>query len=414
MILDDSAAMHARALCVVVLASLAAAAPAHAADLYSQRLVVAAKPGVAERHGGVVERRLGAIGAFVVRARPGLARRVLLDRLRADKRVRYAEPDFLIRSTTVPDDPRFGDQYALDQISGRDISATSAWDEETACAKLAVVDSGVDKDHPDLRGNLWKNTHEKSGNGKDDDHNGFVDDVYGADALDHKGSGLDDEGHGTHVAGITGGLGNNGTGVAGLCWSAPIMSVKFLDEDGRGGSAEAADAIDYAVHEGAKIINCSFGGRSKSKALEDAIKHAKSAGALLVVAAGNDGKDIDSKPDYPASYTDGNIITVAATTRFDTLASFSNYGEKAVDVAAPGDDILSTLNGGGYGDKSGTSMAAPYVAGAAALLRKAVPDASYSDIRTALRQYGDKLSDLDGKVLYGERLNVRKALDHLR
>lgn len=406
--------MLVRAMFVAALAPLAAAAPAGAAELYSQRLVVAANADVVQRHGGRVERRLGALGALVVRARPGLARQVLLERLRADMRVRYAEPDFLVRSSAVPNDPRFGDQYALDQVTGRDVSATTAWDEQTACAKIAVLDSGVDKDHPDLRDNLWKNSGEKSGNGKDDDHNGFVDDVYGADVLDHTGSGLDANGHGTHVAGITGAPGNNKTGVAGLCWTAPIVSVRFLDSRGRGGSADASDAIDYAVHEGAKIINCSFGSSSKSSALQSAIEHAKKAGALVVVAAGNDGRDIDKKPEYPAAFTQGNIITVAATTSRDTLASFSNYGAKAVDVAAPGDDILSTLEGGGYGDKSGTSMAAPLVAGAAALLRKAAPDASYGEIRTALRQHGDKLASLDGKVLYGQRLNVRRALDHLR
>ena len=406
--------MPARVLCVAALVALGVAAPARAAELYSQRIVVAASAGVAEGHGAVVQRRLGPLGALVVRARPGLARQALLSRLRADKRVRYAEPDFLIRTSAVPDDPRFGDQYALNQVFGPDVSAPSAWDEETACSKIAVLDSGVDKDHPDLRPELWINKGETSGNGKDDDHNGYVDDYYGADVIDHKGSGVDAYGHGTHVAGIADAVGNNKTGVAGLCWTGSIISVRFLDSKGRGGSADAADAIDYAVHEGAKVINCSFGSSSKSSALQDAIAHAKKAGALLVVAAGNDARNIDKRPEYPAAYTDGNILTVAATTSRDTLASFSNYGPKGVDVAAPGDKILSTLDGGGYGDKSGTSMAAPLVAAAAALLRKAVPDASYSDIRTALRQYGDKLPALDGKVLYGQRLDVRRALDHLR
>jgi subtilisin family serine protease len=409
---------------VLLVAVMAAAAPAHAdaAALYSQRLVVALADGTSmargeraiEHEGGSVSRRLGAIRGVVVRPRAGVESKALLSRLRKSPLVRYAEPDFLIATSAVPDDPMFGDQYALDQISGRDVSATTAWDEATACSKIAVLDSGVDKNHPDLRPNLWVNSGEKSGNGKDDDHNGFVDDYYGADATDHKGSGLDANGHGTHVAGIVGADGNNATGVSGVCWTAPIMSVRFLDERGRGGSADAADAIEYAVHEGAKVINCSFGSSSKSSALQSAIAHAKSAGALLVVAAGNDGDNIDAKPSYPASYADGNILTVAASTRQDTLAGFSNYGAKAVDVAAPGDGILSTLEGGGYGDKDGTSMAAPLVAGAAALLRKAKPDATYSEIRTALRQHGDPVSGLTGKVLYGQRLNVRRALDQLR
>ena len=412
-------------LFAVTAALAAAGAPAaHAATpVYSQRLVVGYAPGVSddrgrqavERHGGEVLRRLGALRSAIVRPRGRLAAEALARRLRADGRVRFAERDFLVSGSEQPNDPLYASQYALDQPNTPvgDVAAPLAWDRQTQCSKVAVLDSGVDKDHPDLRPNLWKNSGETSGNGKDDDHNGFIDDVYGADMLDGKGSGLDENGHGTHVAGIIAAAGNNSAGVSGICWKASVMSVKFLDEHGRGGTADAIDAFEYAIHEGAKILNCSFGTSSKSSALQDAVEHAKKAGALLIVAAGNDGDNIESKPAYPAAFTDGNILTVAASTKSDTLASFSNYGSKSVDVAAPGDHILSTLPDGKYGDKSGTSMAAPLVAGAAAMLRQSDSKATYSQLRTALREHADKPPALKGKVLYGGRLNVRLALDAL-
>src|SRR3954452_7600570 len=322
-----------------LVACVAATAPAEAAPVYSDRVVVGLAPGVssaleqrlAEHAGGRVQRRLGAIRGVTVRPHPGVDAAVLVRRLRGDSRVRFAERDFLVRGSGVPNDPLFANQYALDQTSGRDVHAPETWDRSSACSKVAVLDSGVDKDHPDLRPNLWVNKNEKSGNGKDDDGNGFVDDYYGADAIDHKGSGLDENGHGTHVAGIIAAKGNNGVGVSGICWTASVMSVKFLDDRGRGGTADAVDAIDYAVREGAKVVNCSFGSSSKSTALQSAVAHAKEAGVLLVVAAGNDSEDIDKEPSYPAAFTDGNILTVAATTALDGLAGFSNYGAKAVD-----------------------------------------------------------------------------------
>jgi hypothetical protein len=400
--------------CCAVLVAGAPAAAAAAAPVYSNHVVVGfAAHGSArdvERHGGVLLHELGAIRAAVFAPRRGLAAGALIQRLRGAKGVRYAEHDFLVSGSVAPDDPLYVSQYALDQPSGADVAAPLAWNRETRCSKIAVLDSGLDKDHPDLRPNLWINKGEVSGNGKDDDHNGYVDDYYGLNVLNGKGSGLDDNGHGTHVAGIIAAAGDNDAGVSGICWKAAVMSVKLLDSRGRGGTSDAVEAVDYAVHEDAKIINCSFGTSARSRALQDAVEHAKAHGALLVVAAGNDGADIEKHPAYPASFTDGNILAVAATTPADTLARFSNFGVKSVDVAAPGDDILSTVRGGSYGVKSGTSMAAPLVAGAAAMLRQADSKATYGELRTALRQDADKPPALNGKVLYGGRLNVDKAL----
>jgi len=306
-----------RAVAVAAVIVTVPAVPAAAAPVYSQRVVVGFAPGVStaageravERHGGATLRRVAGVRAAVLRGRSGVSSAALIRRLRADERIRFAEPDFLVATSEQPNDPMYVSQYALDQpgTAVGDVAAPLAWDRQTACAKIAVLDSGVDKDHPDLRPNLWKNSGETSGNGKDDDSNGYVDDIYGADILDGKGSGLDANGHGTHVAGIIAAAGNNAAGVSGICWKASVMSVRFLDERGRGGTADAIAAIEYAIHEGAKIVNCSFGTSSRSSALQSAVADAKQAGVLLIVAAGNDGESLESHPSYPASFTDGNI-----------------------------------------------------------------------------------------------------------
>jgi subtilisin family serine protease len=215
------------------------------------------------------------------------------------------------------------------------------------------------------------------------------------------------------VAGIVAGIGNNGIGVTGACWTGSVMSVKFMNLRGKGATSDAAEGIEYAVRRGAKVINASFGSSSKSHTLQDAVDYAQEKGVLIVVAAGNDGKDIDKSPVYPASLTDGNILTVAASTSDDKLASFSNYGDGAVDVAAAGEDIVSTYFGDRYATLSGTSMAAPLVAGMAGLLRAQNPDATYSELKTGLRQKVDKPSGLKGKVVYDGRADLKRALDYI-
>jgi subtilisin family serine protease len=206
------------------------------------------------------------------------------------------------------------------------------------------------------------------------------------------------------------GRADNANGSSGICWSAQLVAVKFMNSKGKGSTSDAIDGIDYAVKNGAKIVNCSFGSSSKSSALHDAVDYAQDHNVLLVVAAGNDSENIDKNPSYPASFTDSNILAVAASTDEDTLASFSNFGSTAVDVAAPGDEIFSTYLNGGYKYLSGTSMAAPYAAGTAAMLRKQESDATYGELRKAIRQKVDKPPALNGKVAYNGRLNVQKAL----
>lgn len=307
----------------------------------------------------------------------------------------------------TPDDPRFGEQWFHTASTG--LTSPSAWDRRTSCGTVAILDTGADLDHPDLVENLWQNPGEIPDNGKDDDKNGYVDDVNGVD-IRNGGAPVDTNGHGTHVAGLVGARGNNALGVTGVCWSAKLMVVKFMSVFGRGKPGDAASGIRYAVREGARIVNASFGTSSQNEELNDAIAYAKSKGALVVVAAGNDGKNIDKSPTYPASSTSANILAVAATTSKGGLASFSNYGKTAVDVAAPGDDILSTWLRGGYNTLDGTSMASPVVAGVAAMVRQQNPKLSYKTIKDIVRKDAAKPSSLSGKTVYGGRANLQRAL----
>ena len=213
------------------------------------------------------------------------------------------------------------------------------------------------------------------------------------------------------MAGIIGAQGNNALGITGVNWDANIMSLKFLDENGEGNTADAANAIDYAVAHGARIVNASWGGPSFSQALYGSIKRAGERGTLVVAAAGNEGVNADVQPDYPAAFDLPNIVSVAATDRADQLLDFSNYGAKSVDLGAPGDDVYSTVptvsDPSGYAAFSGTSMAAPFVAGAAALYLSKFPQASVDQIKAALLQTRDRLPTLAGKTVSGGRLEPR-------
>src|SRR5829696_536037 len=406
----------------LALAILLAAAPAEAAAPAAEgRLLVGFKKGVSSDRQqrllaaleGRISHRFESIRGgrlVVVRPRSGRATDLLRKRLAKRAEVAYAEPDFLQFASKTPDDPFYPLQYALlESPDDHDIDAPTAWGTRSSCAKVAILDTGIDTDHPDLVGNVYKSA-DKPNNGKDDDKNGYVDDTYGYNTIKGKGSGEDDDGHGTHVSGIVGGRGNNDVGVSGTCWSTKLLAVKFMNSKGKGSTSDAIAGIDYAVKQGFKIINCSFGSSSKSSSLHDAVDYAQDHNTLLVVAAGNDSENIDEHPLYPASYTDSNVLAVAASTQDDTLADFSNFGSTGVDVAAPGDSIYSTYLGGGYRVLSGTSMAAPYVSGVAALLRKHESDASYGNLRYAIRHKVDKPPALNGKVAYDGRLNAEKAL----
>jgi thermitase len=408
----------AAVLAVLLVPASAQAAP----EVVSNQLIVGFEPGtssgdqarILDRVGGKRRRTISRIRAASINPKRGISLKRLRERLAGDPAVRYVEPDFVMRASKEPDDPQYGLQYALGEPGTGSISAPPVWDQKSSCTKVGVLDTGAQTDHPDLVDNLYVNSADKPNNNKDDDKNGWVDDNIGINLVAGKGDGEDDNGHGTHVSGIVAAKSDNDTGVSGTCWKGSIVPIKFMDSKGRGATSDAADGIEYAVKRGIKIINCSFGSSSKSSALEDAIDYAQSKGVLIVVAAGNDGVNIDKSPEYPASFTNSNILTVAASTSSDTLASFSNYGPDSVDVAAPGDNIRSTYLGSTYKNLDGTSMAAPYVAGAAALLKAENSKATYSDLRTALRKKVDTPSGLKGKVVFNGRLNVQKALDYIR
>jgi len=298
-------------------------------------------------------------------------------------RVRFVEPNHRYAAAGVPQDDLFTEQWQL--ADGRVLGASAAWDQTVGGeVTVAVIDSGLDVRHPDLSENLWRNAGEVPGNGVDDEANGFVDDVHGFDFVGRDGDPADDNGHGTHVAGIVGARGGNGFGVAGVAWRARIMPVKVLGHDAVGSALTLAEGVRYAVANGARIINLSVSGSGHSRAFEEAVQAASDAGVIVVAAAGNDGRDIDSAPVYPAGFAAPRLIAVAATARGGALSAVSNRGPATVDVAAPGQDIVSTAAGGGYERRTGTSMAAPHVAGTLVLLASARPDLGADGLHQAL------------------------------
>jgi len=338
--------------------------------------------------------------------------------------VLYAEPDAIRQTAAVPDDRLFDYLWGLDntgsgRVPGRqdaDIDAPEAWDATTGSGdvRVAVIDTGADLGHPDLAANLWTNPAEVPGNGRDDDGNGFVDDMHGADWVGRDGVPDDANGHGTHVAGTVGAQGNDGAGVAGVAWDAALMPLKVLGADGSGSTSDAIRAYAYAARAGARVVNLSLGGPVPVQAERDAI--AALPGVVFVAAAGNDGTDNDMLGSYPCNYDLPNVVCVAATDSYDRLASFSNTGATTVDLAAPGVNIASTYlrsTGDDYAYESGTSMATPHVAGAAALLLARAPQADTAALRRALLGGTDRLSGLEGRTVTGGRLNARGALDVL-
>ena len=272
-----------------------------------------------------------------------------------------------------------------------------------------MIDTGVDTSHVDLAANIWTNPGEIPGNSIDDDGNGYVDDVHGWDFVEGDTVPQDDDSHGTHQAGIIGAVGNNGGGVTGVNWTTSIMPLRVIGPSSTN-TSDVISAIDYAVANGADIINLSFESPDFSQGLSDAIDAAYSAGCLIVSSAGNDTADNDTTPQYPASYASDGIISVAATDRNDVLATFSNYGATSVDIAAPGVSILGTTPGDTYSFYSGTSQAAAEVSGAAALLLSQHPDWTPDQIKAQLLGTADAQDSLAGKVVSGGRLDVGRAV----
>ncbi|MBI3911134.1 MAG: S8 family serine peptidase [Armatimonadetes bacterium] len=327
----------------------------------------------------------------------------VLAALRGDPSVRVAEPDYTVHALAIPNDLWFSELWGLHntgQTGGTpdaDIDAPEAWDITTGSTSVvvAVIDTGVDYTHPDLSANILRSGGQ----------------VVGYDYYNNDLDPMDDYGHGTHVAGTIGAVGNNGIGVAGVCHTVRIMPLKFLGSSGSGSTSDAILCVDFARANGAQIMNNSWGGGGFSQLLLEAIQRARDAGILFVASAGNEGTNNDEIPRYPTSYNSlsDNMVSVAATDHDDTLAGFSNYGVATVDIAAPGVDILSTLPGGYYW-YSGTSMAAPHVSGAAALIKARYPAITLAQLKGRLLGGADYPPAINGRVVTG-RLNVLNALE---
>jgi subtilisin family serine protease len=397
---------------------------------------------LARSHNDEVNDEIEAVnGLAVIEDEDGLDAEAVAAEYRHLPDVEYAEPSYDIKlepeignvahydssaelagrlAANTPNDPMFAQQWALNNagqgggVSGADISALSAWEKTKGSDKVvvAVLDSGVDYTHSDLINNIWVRPPDLAA--YTDEELGEFDDVHGFSAVDGDDP-MDQNGHGTHCAGIIGAEGDNDEGIAGINWKVQIMPLKFMNANGSGTTADAIKAINYVIDRkragvNVRIISASWGSTMKSKALEDAIRKAGDEGILFVAASGNSSADSDKSPHYPAGYDLPNVISVAALNRNDELASFSNYGAKSVHVAAPGAEILSTWLKGSFEEHSGTSMATPLVAGEAALILSVNPNLSVKELRERIFKSVDKLDALNGKVATGGRINAAKAV----
>jgi subtilisin family serine protease len=337
-------------------------------------------------------------------------------RVAAAVRTRAAAAPRAAAPCTPPNDGNLGKLWGM--VNCRALDAWCFNHDSAPDVIVAVIDTGVDYNHEDLKANIWTNPGETAGNGTDDDGNGIVDDIHGAKFDGGVGSGdpMDDNEHGTHCAGTIAGVGNNMIGVVGVNWKVQIMALKFLRADGSGSTNDAIKCIDYAIAKGAKIMSNSWGGGGRSQALADAITRAEQKGILFVAAASNDSLDNDANPSYPASFDNANVLAVAAITPSEDLAFYSNFGAKSVDIAAPGgaadgnknNDIFSTLPGNQYGALAGTSMATPHISGAAALAlgHPAYKSATAVELKGLLMKNARSLSSLSGKCVTGGTLDL--------
>jgi subtilisin family serine protease len=353
-----------------------------------------------------------------------------INTMRSMDDVEYAEPNYIYTHNATSNDTYYsnGSLWGMygsstspaNQFGSQAAAAWAANKTNASSVYIGIIDEGYMYTHEDLAANAGTNPGEIAGNDKDDDGNGLVDDVYGWDFDGNNNTVFDgtSDDHGTHVAGTIGGVGGNGKGVAGVVWNVKLLNAKFLGSRG-GTTANAIKSVDYftdlKTRHGINLVatNNSWGGGGYSQGLYDAIERANNAGILFIAAAGNDGKDNDASPSYPASYNNTNIIAVASITNTGAISSFSNYGLTSVDIGAPGSGIWSTVPASSkgkvvssYKSYSGTSMATPHVAGAAALYAAYNPGSSASQIRSAILSKATATSSLSGRTVTGGRLNV--------
>lgn len=386
----------------------------------SKALETTAKLGLAQLE------TLGDTGWHRVRITTGDAPKKAAAKVALDPAIEYAQPNFYYHLQATPNDPRWleAGMYGLPKIS-----APAAWDLTTGSSTVVVanIDTGMRYTHEDLAPNMWTNPGEIQGNGIDDDNNGFADDYYGYDFYFNDPDPLDQHGHGTHTGGTIGAVGNNALGVVGVSWNVRIMAIKIYDADGFGStSAMLVNAYNYLRMMklrgvNIRVTNNSYAGCDEAcgydQATKDGIDAMGDAGILNVFAAGNEAwnNDTTPAPSFPAAYTSPSILTVASSTSTDARSSFSNWGPITVDMAAPGSSILSTTNGSNssYGNSSGTSMAAPHVTGAAALLAAYNPALSATSLKATLMNTVDPLSGwASTPIKTNGRLNVFNALQN--
>jgi subtilisin family serine protease len=337
----------------------------------------------------------------------------------------YVEPDYVRKISIEPNDSAYqdGSLWGLRNtgqnggVPGADINAATAWDLSTGSPEVivAVLDTGIRYTHRDLAARMWRNPDEIPNNGLDDDNDGYVDNIFGinpAGPASSAGDPMDDNGHGSHTAGTIGAAANDGNRHVGVAWNIRLMACKFLDADGSGKTSDEIKCIDFAIANGARIINASYGGPGSSQAQRDAIARARDAGILFVAAAGNESADNDSVDSFPANHDLENVISVAAHDRHDQLASFSNFGANRVHLAAPGAAILSCWHESDthYKTISGTSMAAPHVAGVAALVVSRFPGITISDLRNQLLNTTRPVPSLTGKTVTGGAVDASAAV----
>lgn len=348
-----------------------------------------------------------------------------------DPSVEFAEPNYIFNKASLTS---FSDVGSLSDLNSKfaagfsltsaNIEVENAWGNMSGTTNetvVAVIDTGLDMDHNSFTKlcALWENEAEKNGTpGVDDDRNGYVDDIHGWNFAYNNNNPDDDDGHGTHVSGIV-----LGTGIDILTLPTPgnectgayeskikIMPLKFLDSSGAGSTSDAIEAIYYAVNNGAKILNNSWGGGSYSRSLHEAIIHSYNRKTLFVAASGNAGMNNDSQPMFPANYDVPNVISVAATSSSDYKASFSNFGSSSVHLGSPGVAIYSAIPNSLYGTMSGTSMAAPFVAGVAALMSREQPSMNGYQLKDIINKQSDSKSSLTNYTITGKRLNVNDTL----
>lgn len=309
---------------------------------------------------------------------------------------------------------RGGGRFPVPGVAGSDLNITPVWEQGIFGTKdiiIAVIDTGVDYNHKDLKDNILINQSERDGiSGVDDDGNGFVDDVYGYNFSKNNANPMDDNKHGTHVSGIIAAA-HNEFGINGVMREASILPVKFMDKKGRGDLAGAIKAINYAMIRGAKVLNNSWGALKKSEILQEIIENANDKGVIFVAAAGNNYANNDESPRYPANHISKNLISVAAINAENRLAGFSCYGPKTVHVSAPGRNIISTIPKNKYAVLSGTSMAAPYVAGAIGLLLSKFPELTPLEVRQKLINTSTPVDHLQGRINSGGRINIENLLE---